>query len=215
MPINTTNQEEDATFFKISASAPPPNRTKAHTPHRTKSFFTPKTTDEPNRTKGRIIKKKTALYWHTRTSMNWMMFGCRSDRWLTISRYTFSSICEGGKKSPPDQHNKTRTTGRIRTLGKRTQPKPLESKEQRRQGTDPVAALDELDGDEPSGLAVAHQPRHPEVARPDVPNRLVLVHDAHPAPTPRRPPVPVSALACGSTVAGGGGGEDEGKRQGS
>ena len=28
-----------------------------------------------------------------RTSMNWMMLGCRSERWLTISRYTFSSIC--------------------------------------------------------------------------------------------------------------------------
>jgi len=41
---------------------------------------------------------------------------------------------------------------------------------------DPVAALDELDGDEPSGLPVAHQPRHPEVARPDVANLLVLVH---------------------------------------
>jgi hypothetical protein len=31
------------------------------------------------------------------------------------------------------------------------------------------ATLDALDGDELSSLAVAHQPRHPEVPRPDVP----------------------------------------------
>ena len=183
-------------FRFIGASFKPHKSTR--TPHRTKSSFTPNTTDEPNnRTKGsnKQTIDKYLLLIGTRTSMNWMMFGCRSDRWLTISRYTFSSIC--GKKNPLDQHNKTRTTGRIRTLSKPNRPKPFESKEQRSQGSDPVAALDELDGDAPSGLAVAHQPRHPEVARPDVPNSLVLVHDAHPV---RRPPV--SALACGSTVAG-------------
>jgi hypothetical protein len=42
--------------------------------------------------------------------------------------------------------------------------------------TNPVAAVDALDGDELAGLAVAHEARHPEVARPDVPHRLVLVH---------------------------------------
>lgn len=39
-----------------------------------------------------------------------------------------------------------------------------------------MSALDELDGDEPVVLAVAHQPGHPEVSRPDVPHLLVLVH---------------------------------------
>jgi hypothetical protein len=36
--------------------------------------------------------------------MNWMMFGCRSERWLTISRYTFSSICTKTRPDRPDQH---------------------------------------------------------------------------------------------------------------
>ena len=40
-----------------------------------------------------------------------------------------------------------------------------------------MAALDELDGDELVVLEVAHQPRHAEVPRPDVPHRLVLFVD--------------------------------------
>lgn len=108
--------------------------------------------------------------------MNWMMFGCRSERWLTISRYTFSSICAKTRPDRPDQHKAG--TNSTESAPRRNQPKskPRSRDEQRSQGPDPVPALDELDGYEPSGLPVAHQPRHPKVARPDVAHRLVLVH---------------------------------------
>lgn len=113
-----------------------------------------------------------------------------------------------GRKKRTRSAQQLKSEPPIQTLDKPTRPKPFESKEQRSQGSDPVASFDELDGDEFSGLAVAHQPRHPEVARPDVPNSLVLVHD--PDPVVRR------ARQRGGMrehVRGAGGGE-EGKRQG-
>ncbi|RZR94851.1 hypothetical protein BHM03_00023615 [Ensete ventricosum] len=50
----------------------------------------------------------------------------------------------------------------------------------------PVASLDILHGDELLGLLMAHQLRHPEVPRADVPHHLVLLHPPFP---PSAPPI--------------------------
>ena len=108
------------------------------------------------------------------TSLNWMMLGWRSVRWLMISRCTFSSICREKKTQHAahmDEHAARRTDEKAAAAAAALEKLAVAGYL--------LAALDVLDGDEGTGGAGAHEARHAEVAGPDFPHVLVPVPVVH------------------------------------